>query len=132
VANADLGELIRLNNVIDAERGIETEVVRADLVRISEELASARRSEEELERIRGQVADLRNALANAKRESQERYLAEEATRSEVAESIATLNTELANARQVGRVALQALVTSGSNARFREPRLSWRQMVRRLF
>jgi hypothetical protein len=187
------------------DREATIEVVGAETARIKETLAAAQLRDEELQRIRKQVAELRDAVAQAEREAQERSAVETAMRSNIAEAleaarhrsataersaaalelaerrvtdaeraadaaarkagqaenaaeiarrraetaerkaseaernaavlgeeVAALKTELADARHVGRTALQALAASSAAGIYREPRLGWRHAMRRMF
>jgi hypothetical protein len=196
-----------LNNAESWARDREAtiEVMGAETARIKEALAAAQLRDEELQRIRQQVAELHDAVAQAEREAQERSAVETAMRSNIAEAleaarhrsasaersaaalelaeqratdaeraadaaarragqaentaeiarcraetaerkaseadrnaavlgeeVATLKTELADARDVGRSALQALAASNVGSIYREPRLGWCHVMRRLF
>jgi hypothetical protein len=189
-----------LNNAESWARDREPtiEVMGAETARIKEALAAAQLRDEELQRIRQQVAELRDAVAQAEREAQERSAVETAMRSNIAEAleaarhrsataersaaalalaeqratdaeraadaaarragqaenaaeiarcraetaerkaseadrnaavlgeeVATLKTELADARELGRSTLQALALSNVGSFYREPRLGWR-------
>ena len=48
------------------------------------------------------------------------------------DEIKALKSELADSRQVGQAALQALAAANTGLIHREPRLGWRQSIRRLF
>jgi hypothetical protein len=87
--------------------------------------------EEEFQRIRMQIAELRDAVEQAEREARERTAAEVAMRRDITDTVQGLKAELANARQVGRAALDALATS-TVAPARELPLGWRQAIRRFF
>jgi hypothetical protein len=161
-----------LNNAEGCARDREAtiEVMGAETARIKAALAAAQLRDEELQRIRQQVAELRDAVAQAEREAQERSAVEAAMRSNIAEAleaarrrsataersaaalelaqrraadaegnaavlgeeVASLKTELADARHVGRTTLQALAASKVGSIYREPRLGWRHAMRRLF
>jgi hypothetical protein len=78
-----------------------------------------------------QIAELRDAVEQAEREARERTAAEVAMRRDITDTVQGLKAELANARQVGRAALDALATS-TVAPARELPLGWRQAIRRFF
>jgi hypothetical protein len=114
------------------------ERLRAEIARLSAELAAAQLREQECERIRNQVAGLRDVVVQAEREAEERKAAEAAMRSGIADALKaarrhteTLTSELADARRAGRAALQALAASSAGSVYHEPRLGWRQTLRRL-
>jgi hypothetical protein len=72
-------------------------------------------------------------IARCRAETAERKASEADRNAAVlGEEVATLKTELADARQVGRSALQALAASSAANIYREPRLGWRHAMRRLF
>jgi hypothetical protein len=127
-------ELVEQRNVSEAA----AEGLRAEIARLNAELAVAQVREQELERIRRQVAGLRDAVVQAERETEERKAAEAAMRTHIDDTLQaawhetdTLKSELAHARQAGRAALQALAASSAGTVYREPRLGWRQTLRRL-
>jgi len=114
------------------------EGLRAEVARLTAELAVAQVREQELESIRKQVAGLRDAVVQAEREAEERRAAEAAIRTHIDDTLQaarretdTLKSELAHARQAGRAALQALAASSAGTVYREPPLGWRRTLRRL-
>ena len=121
---------------------LSTQGMRSEIVRLGEALATAQVREEELERIRKQVAALREAVMRSEREAQERSAVEATIRADMAdaihaargrsEQVEMLKSELAHAREVGRATLQALAASRLATSYREPPLGWRQSLRRLF
>jgi hypothetical protein len=88
------------------------------------------------------VIALREAVVQAEEEAREWSAAEAAIRTDMAdamraaqgrsEQVAMLKSEISHARQAGRAALQALAASRLATVNREPRLGWRQSLRRLF
>jgi len=121
---------------------LSVEGMRSEIVRLSEALAAAQVREEELERIRSQVASLREAVMQAEREARERGEVEAMMRADMADAIQAartrsdqvemLKSELAHAREVGRAILQALAASHPTTVHRDPGLGWRHSLRRLF
>jgi hypothetical protein len=121
---------------------LSAEDMRSEIARLSEALAAAQLREEELERIRKQVAAFREAVLQAEREARERGAVEAAIQADMANAVQTargrseqvemLKSELAHAREVGRAILQALAASRLATGYREPRLGWRHSLRRLF
>jgi len=134
------------------------DVVRAEMGRLRDAAAASRLREDELQRIRGQLAELREVVGEAERQAEERSAGQAAMHREIApaleaarrsseaaardaavseratlaDEIKALTTELADSRQIGRAALQALAASNPGFTYREPRLGWRQTLRRLF
>jgi chromosome segregation ATPase len=118
------------------------EDMRSEIARLSEAVAAAQLREDELERIRKQVAALREAVMQAERKAREHATVEAVIRADMADAIQAfhgrseqveiLKSELAHARELGRATLQALAASRLAAAYREPRLGWRQSLRRLF
>jgi hypothetical protein len=114
------------------------EGMRAEITKLGEELAVAQVREQELERIRKQVAGLRDAVLRAEREAEERSAAAAAMRIDIDDTLKaarheadTLKSELAYAHHAGRAAIQALAASSAGAVYRVPRLGWRQTLRLL-
>jgi hypothetical protein len=127
-------ELVEQRNALEAA----AEGLRAEIAKLSAELAVAQVREQELERIRKQVAGLRDAVVQAEREAEERRAAEAAIRTHIDDTLQaarretdTVKSELAHARRAGRAALQALAASSAGTVYREPPLGWRRTLRRL-
>ena len=110
----------------------EAAALRDALAKAENSACELERRVEEVERIRVQVAELRRAVEEAEREAEERRVAEAAMRSEIADAVLKLKSELANAREVGRAALDALAATSAAPIYREPPLGWRQAMRRFF
>jgi hypothetical protein len=118
------------------------EDMRSEIARLSEAFAAAQLREHELERIRKQVGALREAVMQAERQAREHATVEAVIRADMADAIQAfhgrseqveiLKSELAHAREIGRATLQALAASRLATAYREPRLGWRQSLRRLF
>jgi hypothetical protein len=127
-------ELVAQRNALEAA----AEGMRAEIAKLGEELAVAQVREQELERMRNQVAGLRDAVFRAEREAEERSAAAAAMRTDIDDTLKaarheadTLKSELAHARYAGRAALQALAASSAGTVYRVPRLGWRQTLRLL-
>jgi hypothetical protein len=108
--------------------------LEAELVRQAEERDTTERA--------ARAAEFRAAEAKRVADAAERRLAERERSIRVAENkasqvaaelqnrIDSLTTELTGARQVARVALQALAGSETNIVYREPPPGWRHTIRR--
>jgi hypothetical protein len=135
------GELIERGSVLEAELAEQktaAEGMRAEMARMGDALGAAEIRVLELERIRGQIADLREAVAQVEREAEEQRASEAAVRNDIANAlqaarrqVAMLQSELGHAREAGRAALRALAPNSLGERYREPRLGWRQALRRV-
>ena len=137
-------EIARLSEAVEQRDvlALSAEDMRTEIARLSDALAVAQLREEELERIRKQVAALREAVMQAERKAREHATVEAVIRADMADAIQAfhgrseqveiLKSELAHAREIGRATLQALAASRLATAYREPRLGWRQSLRRLF
>jgi chromosome segregation ATPase len=137
-------EIARLSEAVEQRDvlALSAEDMRSEIARLSEAVAAAQLREDELERIRKQVAALREAVMQAERKAREHATVEAVIRADMADAIQAfhgrseqveiLKSELAHAREIGRATLQALAASRLATAYREPRLGWRQSLRRLF
>ena len=140
-------EAARLEVAVREKRSseLEAELVRQaeerDTVRLQQEITELREALGNTERA-ARAAEFRAAEAKRVADAAERRLAERERSIRVAENkasqvaaelqnrIDSLTTELTGARQVARVALQALAGSETNIVYREPPPGWRHTIRR--
>jgi chromosome segregation ATPase len=143
---AEMADLLTQRAIGEA-RVAELEAALAERQAMQAEIVQER--ERSLVGVRGQVADLENVVKQVEQEAQDRVAAMKAIRSEITEMhkdlqaarrrselaeirAADLSEDVARARLVGRAAMQALAMSKLDTVAREPRLGWRQAMRRLF
>jgi hypothetical protein len=87
--------------------------------------------EQELDRIRVEIAGLRDTAAQVEREARERRAADMAMLTDLGDRIEILKSELTVAREVGRAVFEALAASNLHTGNHEPALGWRQALRRI-
>ena len=121
-----------------ADAAMRGEIAAAlDIARRSSETAAEHAAALELARQRASKADQAAEAAERRRVAELAVMQRSARDAKnraaaMTGEIAALKTELVESREVGRAAFQALAVSNIGLVYREPRLGWRQAMRRLF